>query len=1141
MTDGHLLTNGHYRVLVTAAGSGYSALGDYQLTRWSADATRDADGFFAYLRDVDSARCWSAGYQPVQSTPDCYRVTAGPKTVTIVRRDDEIEVRTEIAVALDADLEWRRYTVTNLGSRTRRLDLTTCAEVVLNTATADAGHPAFSKLFVQTELLAPLGAVLARRRPRSPEDELLFMGHALFFPDINRADLPELETDRARFIGRGRTLANPVALAAAGPLSGTVGNVLDPMLSLRRIFSLAPGATVRLDAVLAAGTRRDAVEAALSAALVSGAGDAVFAAARPPAEIEIPFAIPARRHHPAPGVAANADASEPLRFFNGYGGFAADGSEYVVRLDRTVDELRRPPLPWTNVIANEAAGCVVSECGLGFTWNGNSRQNRLTPWFNDPVADPVGEALYLRDEATGLFWSPTPAPAPGTGAYETRHGFGYTSWRHTSQSLEQDVLCFMAKDAPVKIVRLRVTNRSSTPRSLSMFYYAEWVLGGLRATTAPSVITESAANGRVLLATNPVSDDFGRHVAFAAVGGPASSGHEFTADRAAFLGAYGNAAAPAALGSATPLDRRCGGGLDPCAAFRLATELAPGATAEWSILLGQAVDRDAALALCERFETAPDVATEFAAVREFWRELLTAVRVETPAPALDLMINGWLSYQNLSCRLWARSALYQSGGAFGYRDQLQDTAALVYHWPELTRRQILLHAANQFVEGDVLHWWHPPAGKGIRTRFSDDLLWLPLVTQYFVDTTGDTSILDEEARFLTARELLEGEDEALLAPEDSGTRADLYEHCCRALDRSLRAGAHGLPLIGTGDWNDGMNRVGRLGRGESVWLGFFLYVILERFLPTCIGRGDSARVSRYQARMRSLHAALNTTGWDGEWYRRAYYDDGTPLGSAASDECRIDAIAQAWAVMSGVATVERAGRALDAMEQHLVDEPAGLIRLLTPPFDRTPHDPGYIKGYLPGVRENGGQYTHAALWAVRALAEAGRGERAAALLEMLSPVTRGGSAEAIAVYQAEPYVVAADVYGEPPHTGRGGWSWYTGSAGWLFRVAFESILGLTISAGRTLVLRPCIPRDWPGFSVWYRLPDGKTRYELVVRRTRGATVVRAPGLEARVADGAVLVALTRDGASHRVEVDLGTDVGTGYRPSTSPREPMTSA
>jgi cyclic beta-1,2-glucan synthetase len=1141
MTAGQLLSNGSYDVLVTPAGAGYSVLGGYQLTRWASDPTRDAAGYFTYLRDLDSGRCWSAGHQPVQAPPDDYRVSVSDRVAVIVRSDDQVEVRTEIAVAPDADVEWRRHTVTNLGSSPRRLELTTCLEVALNAAAADAGHPAFSKLFVQTEWHHGLGAVLASRRPRSPEDEPLCLGHALLGAGGDFAGPLEWETDRARFIGRGHTLANPVALRDRGPLSGTVGNVLDPLFSLRRVCTLAPGARVRLDAVLTAGHSPEAVLAALDAARGAGAGDAVFGWAGAPNRALAVTAVPVPRHHSAPGGAAIAECSEPLRFANGYGGFSADGTEYVVRIDRTADALRLPPLPWTNVIANEAAGCVVSECGLGFTWQGNSRTNRLTPWHNDPVTDPTGEALYLRDEAAGLFWSPTPSPTPGTGGYETRHGFGYSSWRHTSQSLEQAVTCFMARDEAVKIVRLGVTNRGAMSRSLTMCYYAEWVLGGLRAETAASILTESAGDGRVLLATNPASDDFGRQVAFAAVSGPTTSPVEFTADRAAFLGACGSTAAPAALGQASPLDGRCGGGLDPCAAFRLATTLAPGATAEWTVLLGQAADREAALALATRFGTGERVAAELAAVRGFWQETLGAVRVETPAPAIDLMVNGWLGYQNLSCRLWARSALYQSGGAFGFRDQLQDAAALVYHRPDLTRRQILLHAANQFVEGDVMHWWHPPAGRGIRTRFSDDLLWLPMLTEFYLDTTGDEAVLEEEVGFLTARALRPGEDEAFLAPLDSGTRATVYQHCCLALDRSLGAGAHGLPLIGTGDWNDGMNRVGRLGRGESVWLGFFLYAILERFIPICVRRGDAPRAGRYRVRMDTLHAALNAAGWDGEWYRRAYYDDGTPLGSAASDECRIDAIAQAWAVISGVASPERAGQSLDAMERFLVDEGAGLIRLLTPPFDRTSHDPGYIKGYLPGVRENGGQYTHAALWAVRALAEAGRAERAAVLLEMLSPVTRGGSAEVIATYQAEPYAVAADVYGQPPYTGRAGWTWYTGSAGWMFRVAFESVLGMTIQGGRTLVLRPCLPAAWPGFTLWYRHPDDATRYEVVVRRTAGATVVRAPGLAARVEDGAVRVALAGDGARHRVEVDLGADVGTHYRPSEAPPERITSA
>jgi cyclic beta-1,2-glucan synthetase len=496
------------------------------------------------------------------------------------------------------------------------------------------------------------------------------------------------------------------------------------------------------------------------------------------------------------------------------------------------------------------------------------------------------------------------------------------------------------------------------------------------------------------------------------------------------------------------------------------------------------------------------------------------------------MVNGWLTYQNLSCRVWGRSAFYQSGGAFGFRDQLQDSSALVYLMPELTRAQIVLHASHQFVEGDVLHWWHPPLSKGMRTRFSDDLLWLPYIAAFYVRPTGDASVLDEPARFVSARQLEPGEDEAFVIPEDTGTSASVYEHCCLAIDRSLTHGAHHLPLMGVGDWNDGMNRVGREGRGESVWLGFFLYDILDDFIPTCERRGDTARVQRYRAYQRELGAALNDAGWDGDWYRRAYYDDGTPLGSAGNTECRIDTIAQAWSVISGAAPRDRAGQALSAMEEHLVSEPEGLIRLLTPAFDRTPHDPGYIKGYLPGVRENGGQYTHGALWGVRALAELGRCERAAPLLEMLSPVSHGRTPEEVATYRTEPYVVAADVYGVEPHVGRGGWTWYTGSAGWLYRVALESVLGFTLEGGERIVLRPCIPAAWPGFTLRYRVPGTTTTDELVVGRAagEGATSVRVDGAtaDAAVADGAIVIPLARDDAAHRVEIELGAEVGPRY-------------
>lgn len=1125
MTPGQTLSNGHCRAVITAAGAGYSSLGDLLLTRWRDDPTCEANGWFLYLRDLESGGCWSAGHQPVQHLPERYQVQLGKEMAVIVREDDGIELRTEVVIGRDADIEWRRYTVTNHSDRRRLIEATTYAEAVLAPADADAGHPAFSKLFVQTEFLPALGAVLARRRPRAADDRPLYLIHAFFGP----APIAEFETDRARFIGRGRNTARPAAMDTGARLSCTVGDVLDPILSLRHTLSLEPGASVRMHAVLAAGDDRAKVEGIVLAAQHPAAAEQAFAgrgSLDPPVSVTFPRA---GRFTPAPGVDAQAPGEEALRFFNGHGGFTAAGDEYVIRLDRSRDGLSRPPLPWTNVIANETTGFVASESGLGFTWSGNSRLNRLTPWFNDPVSDPVGEALYLRDEEAGVFWSPTPAPTPGGGGYQARHGFGYTSWRHDGAELDQVVTCFVARHDPVKIVRLRVTNRGHAPRRLSAYYFAEWVLGGYRPDAAGGVITEGGGGGKVILATNPANGAFAERVAFAMALAPTDASCSFTADRQEFLGRHGAAAAPRALCSSERLAGRTGAGLDPCAAFQCTAEIGPGVTAEWVFLLGQAGDRAEVAEICARLTPRDAIEKAFQEVRAFWRQTLTSVQVETPSPEIDLMLNGWLSYQNLSCRIWARSAFYQSGGAFGYRDQLQDASAMISLAPDLTRRQILLHARHQFVEGDVMHWWHPPASLGIRTRFSDDLLWLPYVTEHYVNATGDALVLDEEVEFLTGHELPAGEDEVLLEPGSSGVRVDVYQHCCLAIDRSLTRGAHGLPLMGSGDWNDGMNRVGRLGRGESIWLGFFLCTILERFIPICRRRGDVGRVNRYQGYRAELITALNTAGWDGGWYRRAYYDDGEPMGSAASDECRIDLIAQAWAVLSGVASEERAATALGAMERFLVDEPAGLIRLLTPPFDRTPHDPGYIKGYLPGVRENGGQYTHAALWAVRALAEAGHAERACRLFEMLTPVRRGGTPEAIAKYLAEPYVIAADVYGVAPHVGRGGWTWYTGSAGWMYRVGLESILGLTIVNGTTLVLRPCIPAAWPGFAVRYRLPAGGGEYRINVRRTTASTTASSVGLEVIVVDGAVRIPLVAGGI-HEVAVELGDDLQARYRP-----------
>jgi cyclic beta-1,2-glucan synthetase len=856
--------------------------------------------------------------------------------------------------------------------------------------------------------------------------------------------------------------------------------------------------------------------------------------ATPPTPAAMAPSTSVKQRRPASGERGDTPlpTTESLLFYNGRGGFAPDGTEYVIRLPREQGALRRPPLAWSNVIANEEIGFLATDSGAGYTWSVNSRENRLTPWSNDPVSDPHGEAIYLAYEDAGLFWSPLPGPVPGSGGYEVRHGFGYTRTLHESQQLGQEVVSFVPRHDGVKLVRLKVTNRSARMRRLSAYGYCEWVLGVVPSDTTRFVVTERDAATGSLFAVNPHNVEFSSRVAFAALVTPdGSTATECTADRGRFLGRLGSVALPEAIVRGDPLDERVGAGLDPCAAFRASITLEPGESAEWVFLLGEASDRDGARTLVRRYQNPATVTAALEGIQAFWRDTLGRMQVRTPSPVIDLMVNGWLAYQNLCCRIWGRSAFYQSGGAFGFRDQLQDAAALIYLDPAFTRQQILLHAGHQFVEGDVLHWWHPPLSKGIRTRFSDDLLWLPYIAAGYIRHTGDFGILDEPARFLTAPQLAAGEDEEFLIPQDSGEVGDLYEHCCRVLDRSLTRGAHGLPLMGTGDWNDGMNRVGREGRGESVWLGFFLYHILDGFLPLCGLREDTVRAERYRTYQRELHTALNAGGWDGEWYRRAYYDNGAPLGSKQSDECRIDAIAQAWAVLSGVAPVDRAALALDALEEQLVSEEDGIIRLLTPAFDKTPNDPGYIKGYLPGVRENGGQYTHGALWAVRALAEAGRGERAATLLEMLSPVSHGRSATEVARYQVEPYVIAADVYGVAPHLGRGGWTWYTGSAGWMFRVAIESVFGLTVSGGDTLLLSPCIPAAWPGFTVRYRLPAGHTVYELeIVRGDGGPTLALLDGTPLTVEGRAVRVPLHTDGKLHSVRVSLGPDVGPKYEP-----------
>ncbi|PJA73836.1 glycosyl transferase [bacterium CG_4_9_14_3_um_filter_65_15] len=1245
-----------YSVLVRADGTGFSRCDrdgrPLALTAWNPGNPPNRQGLVFFLRDRDSGEFWALGADPRHRTASWHpgHFIAGDERRGIVATLD-----TRILPGLI--VENRRLTLTNRSSTVRRLDITSLAEIVLNDPAAHEAHPVFSKLFLQTRYLRDQRTLLVRRRPRGADESPRVLFHALLGAPSTE---PTFETDRARFFGRGRPWSAPAALTPAAELSGSIGNILDPVVSLRCPFDLDPGQTLTLDFLLGiaddetaaaglvehCGSKLEILRAMsgdtvtdLAAPLpeveytqhlgaVLMGGDRRFVVPRSPAagdprarlgalglDPDLPLVtvlqdrenrwekVAAIKHAlgldfqmvvAAPGAAATpgarilADAApqelvqalvacsglvvegswpeasllrdqaavavaiqgpeapiavdqgnpavaapDPEReFANGLGGFTALDHAYAMTI--ACDDqghLRLPPQPWINVLANDNFGCLVSETGAGCTWFGNSREHRLTPWFNDPVFDPHADALYLRDDDDGAYFSCLPGPTPAGGRYTMAHGFGYSHCRRRPDAadLETGTLLTVAADDPVRITTVTVTNHSSRPRNLSLFAYQQLVMGATPHGHGRFVATTPGFDGQGLLAQNPTAGPFRDAVAFAAV---AQDDHVLavhsSGDRRSFLGAACDPARPAAL--ATPeLDPSLGGGLDPCFALQALIRVPAGETVAVTFLLGEGGDRDHAKSLYRHY-TRPGSGSQAAAlVREFWRNGLQGLQISTPSRPLDLMVNGWLGYQTLACRIRARSAFYQSGGAFGFRDQLQDSLSLMPLWPELTRNQILLHASHQFIEGDVLHWWHPPHDGGIRTRFVDDLLWLPFALVDYVRQTGDAALLDESAPYLTGTELEPGQDEVFVHPQPSGQSASVYEHCCLALDRSLGTGGHGLPLFGTGDWNDGMNRVGREGRGESVWMGFFLVTIIDGFVPLCEKRGDHDRAARYRAHRGHLTTALNDVGWDGSWYRRGYYDDGAPLGSSANSECRIDALAQAWSVLSGVAPADRAEQAMAALQEHLIDREHGLIRLLAPPFVDSPHDPGYIKGYVAGVRENGGQYTHAALWVIRALAEMGRRNEAADLLDMINPIRHTQTPEDVKLYELEPYVMAADVYGADPHIGRGGWSWYTGSSGWMLRVAYESILGLR-PEGDTLVVKPCVPDSWPGYSLTWRIPGpDETRYTITVDNPTGCSeAVVAVALDGSALDpvnGSARLPLASDGRHHVVAITLGAARG----------------
>ena len=1273
----HLLSNGRYHVMVTNAGGGYSHWHDLNVTRWREDATLDNWGSFIYLRDMDSQRLWSAAHQPTLRQADSYEAVFTQARAEYRRRDQLIETHTEISVSPEDDVEIRRVTLTNLSNRTRTIEITSYAEVVLSPQNADLAHRAFSNLFVQTEILHDRQAIICTRRPRTKDERVPWMFHLIAAPGMDSDD-PSYETDRAKFIGRGRTAANPVMLDSAEanlktsgnlfeqvssqitdqlfgkpiiksksqPLSNTDGSVLDPIAAVRRTVKLSTDRSTIVQIITGVASSREAVIALIdkygdrhfverafemawfqsqevlrmlnateSDAQVFGrlassviycnalrrvapgvitrnnqgqsglwrfgiSGDlpivliriadvsrinlvkqllqahtywrmnglmvdlviinedfSGYRAALQDSIVGLINAGPEAQTLDKPGgvfirrieelseearvlfqtvarivftdsaeslidqierrVASDRasgstpDSLEPmlaiekypptklpersLVFNNGLGGFTPDGREYVI----TLKSGQTTPAPWCNVIASPHIGTVVSEAGGAYTWAENAHEFRLSTWHNDQLSDNSGEAHYIRDDETGAFWSPTPLPnctvAQENSDYVCRHGFGYSVFEHAEFGISSELTTYVAMDAPVKFVVIKLKNASNRTRQLSVMGYCELVMGEWRHANLMHIVTEHDAHTGALLAKNPYGRECANRIVFAHV---SEKDNSFSGNRAEFIGRNSSMASPAAM-RRKRLSGKVGAGLDPCIGLQAQITLLENQERELVFILGAAKNTEEIQGYIQQMGGVAGARQALDSVYEYWNHTLGAVQVETPDAALNVLTNGWLVYQTISCRLWGRSGYYQSGGAYGFRDQLQDTMALIHATPWLAREQIIRCAERQFPQGDVQHWWHPPNGQGVRTHFSDDYLWLAYATCRYVLATGDRAILDEQIHFLEGRPLNPVEEAYYDLPQRSNESASLYEHCARAIKNGLRFGAHQLPLMGCGDWNDGMNLVGKDGKGESVWLAWFLVENLNSFSVLANMKNDTAFAEVCITQAVLLKGNIETNAWDGEWYRRAYFDDGTPLGSKQNDECQIDSISQSWAVISKSGDPARARQAMASVNNRLVQRDAKFIKLLDPPFDQSNLEPGYIKGYVPGVRENGGQYTHAAIWATMAFVMQGDKERAWELFGMLNPIYHASTSEQVNIYKVEPYVMSADIYAAAPHTGRGGWTWYTGAAGWMYRLTLETLLGVTLE-GDLLRIKPCVPAHWQSYKIHYRYRD--TIYHITINR-----------------------------------------------------------